>query len=97
MIAESANDPPTDEIGGKKNDETNGGEEGIKRAVEKHDFDGSADEDGGMQENHPSKTGVHHLGRATSDHFPLVTPGNAQLDEAQGSNSAEQNEIGDNA
>ena len=96
MIAESANDPPADEIGGKKNDEEDCGKNRIERAVEEHHFDSGADEDGSVQENHPAKTGIIHFGGAARDHLLLVTAGNAEFHEAQGSDSAEENEKGDN-
>ena len=64
--------------------------------MEEHHFDGGADEDGSVQENHPAKTGIIHFGGAPGDHFPLVAAGNAQFHEAQGSDSAEKNEKGDN-
>src|SRR5208337_3306992 len=75
MIAEGANDPPANEIGGQENDEADCGENGIEGTVEEHHFDGGTDQNGGVQEHHPAKTGIIHFGGATGDHFPLVAAG----------------------
>jgi hypothetical protein len=64
--------------------------------VKKHHFDGGTDQNSGVQEHHPAKAGIIHFGGATGDHFPLVAAGNAEFHEAQGSDSAEEDEKSDN-
>ena len=83
-------------LAARKMTKQNAPKNGIERTVEEHHFDGGTDEDGSVQENHPAKTGIIHFGGATGDHFPLVAAGNAEFHEAQGSDSAEENEKCDN-
>ena len=64
--------------------------------MEKHDLDRSAEENKGMQEDHPAKAWIIYFGGAAGGHFPLVALRNAEFHEAQGSDSAEENEKGDN-
>src|SRR5208283_3018085 len=96
MIAERADDPPANEIGGQESEEADCGENRVEGAVKEHHFDGSADQHSGVQEHHPAKTGISHFGGAMGEHFPLVAAGNTEFHKAQGRYSAEKTEKGDN-
>ena len=83
MIAQGADDPPTDGVRRQEDHEHHRGQCGDERALQKDHFDRGADQDGGMQQDHPAESRFVDFGRATRDEFLLVEAGDTQLDQAQ--------------
>src|SRR6516162_3552296 len=97
MVAEGSNHPPANDIGRQKDSEADCREQGIKRAVKKNNFQGRAQQDGGMKENHPAEARVDDFRGAAGHHPGLVTARNAQFVQAQNADDEKKGQVGDDA
>jgi len=97
MIAEGSNHPPAHDIGRQKDSEADCREQGIKRAAKKNNFQGRAEEDGGMKDNHPAESRVGDFRGAAGDHLRLVAARNPQFVQAQTGDDEKKDQVGDDA
>ena len=94
MLAKRANYPPAHDIGGKKDREANGGENGIKGPMQKNHFERGAEQHARMKQNHGAKNGIDYLRSPMGHHFALVTAGNLEFVNAQKRYDEQETEIG---
>src|SRR5579864_1864408 len=95
VIAQGADDPPTDGVRSQKNCEHRRGEKRDEGPLEQNDLQRGAHQDGGVQEHHPTKARFIDFGRAARDKLLLMAARNAQLEQAQRRDSREQQEKSD--
>jgi hypothetical protein len=97
MFAEGTDNPPANEIGSEKNDETDASEQRKKRSVQEYNFQSGSEKHSSMDQNHRSKNGIGHFGGTVSHHFALVATGKVQFVKAQKRYDKQETEIGFNA
>src|SRR5580704_8235028 len=97
MISESSDDPPANNVCGKKNHKHGRGENGDERAPKKDDFKSSANQHGSVKQDHPAESRFFDLRSAARDHLSLMPARNLQLHDAQQSHGHEQAEKRDDA
>src|SRR5262249_24129087 len=97
MFPKRSNDPPADDVRHNEKKQRNRGQRRNKRPVEKHDLDGGANQNCGVQQNHPEKFRISDFRTAVTDDLFLMTFRNLQLNDAQSRDRDKQAEKRDHA